>query len=51
MANKHDAECGCSDEEHAKNYDKEPMNSDDIAQHDPTSIKRDKEQPSSSEPV
>ena len=51
MTNKHDSECGCSDEEHAKNYGKEPMNPEDIAKHEPTAVKRDKDKPSSGEPV
>jgi hypothetical protein len=51
MTNKHDSECGCSDEEHAKNYGREPMNPEDIAKHDPTAVKRDKDKPSSGEPV
>lgn len=49
--NEHDANCGCGHEHSDEHGSKEPMNPDDISKHEPTAVKRDKNQSSTGEPV
>ena len=49
-----DTYLGSDDEKENRQYEKgekEPMNPQDIAEHEPTAVKRDKNQGSSGEPV
>jgi ABC-type nickel/cobalt efflux system permease component RcnA len=47
----HDANCGCGHEHSDDHGSKEPMNPDQISKHEPTAVKRDKNQSSTGEPV
>ena len=47
----HDANCGCGHEHSDDHGGKDPMNPDKISEHEPTSVKRDKNQSSTGEPV
>jgi hypothetical protein len=47
----HDANCGCGHEHSDDHETREQMNPDKISQHEPTAVKRDKNQSSTGEPV
>ena len=47
----HDASCGCGHEHSDDHGGKDPMNPDKISEHEPTAVKRDKNQSSTGEPV
>jgi ABC-type nickel/cobalt efflux system permease component RcnA len=47
----HDANCGCGHEHSDDHGSKQPMNPVQISKHEPTAVKRDKNQSSTGEPV
>ena len=47
----HDANCGCGHEHSDDHGSTEPMNPNQISKHEPTAVKRDKNQSSTGEPV
>lgn len=49
--NEHDVNCGCGHEHSGEHASNEPMNPNEISKHELTTVKRDKNQSSTGEPV